>query len=99
MATATCFYQPAPTIEMPKEVRFNSGLTWGERVLYAELISMCKKGKCPYHQGQLAKVFNVSCVCMHKWIKRLQSEGLIEIIMNPHDDECRLHIKIKKKKR
>lgn len=96
--SAVALYQPEPTIPLEYEIRFHPDLTWGEKVFLAEIKSMCTRGKCQYHQSNLAEMFNVSSVSIHTWIKKLCNLGYIEVGMDGDDPECRFYIKLKEKK-
>ena len=93
--SAAELYHPEPSIPLDYDIRFNPDLTWGEKVFYAEIKSMCAKGKCYYHQSSLAEMFNVAPVSIHTWIKKLCTLGFIDVSMDSEDPWCRLCIKLK----
>lgn len=93
---ALALYQPEPTIPLDYEIRFNPDLTWGEKLFFAEVKSLCSKGICHYHQAKLAEMFDVSTMAISNWVKKLSNLGYIEIIVDVNDPECKMHIKVKK---
>ena len=96
--STVALYQPEKVIPLDFDIRFHPDLTWGEKFFLAELKSMCRKGKCHYHQSNLAEIFNISVVSVHSWVKKLCSLGYIEISMDENDPDCKLYIKLKEKK-
>lgn len=90
-------YKTEKTIELDYEIRFNPSLTGGEKILYAELKSICDRGRCPYSALSLADLMGVSSVSIVNWVKKLCKLNLIEIGNYP-DGFGKPFIKLKKNK-
>jgi DNA-binding MarR family transcriptional regulator len=90
-------YKTEKSIELDYEIRFNPNLTSGEKILYAELKSLCNQGKCRYSAISLADLIGVSSVSITNWVKKLCELNYIEISSYP-DGFGKRFIKLKKKK-
>lgn len=79
MSTALKEYEPETAITLTKEVRFNSDLTFGERIFLAELQAMTKEGKQPFSVKKLSEMFQVSHITITNWVKKLVKLGYLDI--------------------
>ena len=80
----------------PADIRFHSGLSWGEKAFLAEIISMTKNGKYPSLSSRyLSTYFGVSHQTIINWIKKLTRMDLLEVECNYCDPEKKFVLKSK----
>ncbi len=98
MSQALKEYQPEVTILMHKDIRFHPDLTFGEKMFFAEMLSMTKKnkkGNCPFSSRKLSEFFGVSHQTILNWVKKLIDLELLEVGIDYRNKECKQFIKIK----
>jgi Mn-dependent DtxR family transcriptional regulator len=72
-------YKVEETILFPRNIRFHSDLTFGEKIFLAEIQSMSSRGNYPkLCSSSLSKLFGVSHQTIINWVKKLTNMGLIE---------------------
>lgn len=101
MSNALQEYFPEAEIPFHKEIRFHPNLTFGEKMFYAEIDSLCnqnEKGICPYSSRKLCELFNISHQTILTWIKKLVELELLEVGIDVTKKECKQYLKIKSKK-
>ncbi len=91
-------YKPETVINFHKDIRFHPRLTSGEKMFYAEIESMTKKGKCPYSTRSLSHVFGVSHTTIFNWVRKLVDLDLLEVGIDYKDKDCRQFLRTKAKK-
>lgn len=94
-------YKPEKTIDFDFDIRFDTNLTNGEKIFYAELRSICSRFPCRYNKQKLAELFNVSNVSINSWVKKLCKIGYIEVYLDKvssDKDNLDMYIKLKKRK-
>lgn len=99
MLHALLDYEPETSIEFHKDIRFNSDLTFGERIFYAEIESMSRKnikGVCPFSSRKLSELFGVSHQAILNWIRKLSELELVEVGVDYNNPEYKQFLKIKK---
>jgi len=96
MSTALKEFKPEVNIPMHKDIRFHPDLTSGEKMFYAEIQSMSKKGNCPFSSRRLSEFFGVSHQTILNWVKKLVKMDLIEVGVD-YNEECRQFLKAKDK--
>lgn len=66
------------------EVRFNSQIPPGARILFAEFLEWSKENASfPYEPKHLADMYSVSSFTIRKWIKILAQHNLIDLSIDP----------------
>lgn len=91
-------YQIEQEISFPKEIRYHSELSFGEKVFLAEVRSLCQKNKkhrCPISSRKMAELFGVSHQSVINWIKKLVDLDLVEVGVDYNDKFNRNFIKSK----
>lgn len=87
-------YKPEENIVIHKDIRFNPDLTFGEKMFYAEIDALSKKGHCPFSSRLLSEFFGVSHQTILNWVKNLIRMNLVEVGID-YNYECRQFIKSK----
>lgn len=89
METKERTYKPEQNIEFPIDVRFNTHLTFGERILLAEIKSMTRHQKCPLFSHKiLGDVLGVSPQTIKNWLTKLVKMGLVKVELEYANSEC-----------
>jgi DNA-binding MarR family transcriptional regulator len=89
METNEKTYKPQKTIEFTEDVRFNNELTFGERILLAEIKSMTRHQKCPLFSHKiLGNVLGVSPQTVKNWLTKLVKLGLVQVELEYANAEC-----------
>lgn len=99
MPRKKCEYvEPKTEIAFHKDVRFNTNLTYGARILLAEIQSMTVDGKCIYSLMRFKNLFGVTYTTLKNWIKSLVKLNLIEIGVDFENPDGSQYFLIKQKK-
>ncbi len=65
------------------QIRFESDIPFGARLLYAEMQNWSnKEGRCPFEAKLLAKMYKVSEFTIRKWVKSLVQHDHISLEIN-----------------
>ena len=75
-------YKPETNIMLHKDIRFHPKLTSGEKMFYAEIMSLSDQNinkTCPYSCRKLSEFFNVSHQTILNWIRKLVEVDLLEV--------------------
>lgn len=95
--TAVQEYTPETEINIHKAIRFHPELSYGEKLFYAEIDSMCKDKHCPFSSRKMSEIFGVSHQTILNWVKKLLDLDLVEIRVDYKDPDCHQYIKTKNK--
>lgn len=74
---------------IPKEIRYNPMLTFGEKIFLSELktvISQSEKKRFPYTLRSLSQVFCASHQTVKNWVQKLIRLELLQVISETHPE-------------
>jgi len=86
--------EPSFYAVVPFEIIANKELTYGSRLLYAVLSSLCRyKGYCWASNAYLASIFDTTKTTISTWLGSLEKNNLIKIELDKYDsDNCKRRI-------
>lgn len=93
-------YKPETNIILHKDIRFHPTLTFGEKIFYAEILSLSNQNinkTCPYSSRKLSEFFNVSHQTILNWIRKLVELELLEVGVDFNSKHCLQFLKTKQK--
>lgn len=81
---------------VPSSVRYDTRLAPNAKLLYSELIFMCKQNnnKCLIQQGNVAKLYSVTSKSIFNWIRQLEECGYISKRERAHGIEIKISDKL-----
>lgn len=91
---------PETTILFHKDIRFHTGLTFGEKIFFAEIQSLTEKSKTgtfPFSSRKLSEFFGVSHQTILNWIRKLEKLNMLEVGVDYNNPDCRQFLKTKQK--
>lgn len=91
---------PENNISFPKDLRFHTGLTFGEKMFFAEIKSLAEKnntGTFPFSSRKLSQLFGVSHQTIINWIRKLEKLNMLEVGIDYNNTENRQFLKINHK--
>lgn len=89
-------YDLTKAIPFPRDIMFNSELTFGERIFLADLKANAKSEKIPYTIKDLSEKFDVSQVTINNWLRKLTKLRILELGIDLENQETKHYLIIKK---
>ena len=97
MPQSAISYTPETTICIHRDIRFHPGLTYAQKLFYAEIASLCNKdneNKFYYTSRKLMSLFGVSHQTILNWIRSLSNNNLLEVGVD-YTNKTNQYLKIK----